>query len=89
MLARPIRRISNDSRSPALPGSSVFTWPQHLLARGEQVVGLDNLNAYYDPTLKRARLAKLEGRKGFSFHRLDIADRKAAEPVLRQAQPAI
>ena len=46
-----------------------------LLDRGDEVVGLDNLNAYYDPKLKHARLALLEQRKGFSFARLDLNDR--------------
>ena len=45
-----------------------------LLARGEAVVGVDNLNAYYDPALKRARLARLEEREGFRFVAADIAD---------------
>ncbi len=45
-----------------------------LLARGETVIGIDNLNDYYDVGLKQARLARLTGRKGFGFHRLDIAD---------------
>ena len=48
-----------------------------LLSAGETVVGVDNLNAYYDPALKRARLARLDGRAGFDFRRLDIADRTA------------
>jgi len=48
-----------------------------LLARGERVVGVDNLNAYYDPRLKQARLARLGEKPGFSFHRLDLADRDA------------
>jgi len=48
-----------------------------LLARGEAVIGLDNLNAYYDVRLKEARLARLHGRRGFDFLRLDIADRAA------------
>ncbi|MCW8087489.1 NAD-dependent epimerase/dehydratase family protein [Sabulicella glaciei] len=51
-----------------------------LLARGEEVVGLDNLNPYYDPALKRRRLAALtEGaRPGqFRFHQLDLADHEA------------
>lgn len=48
-----------------------------LLAAGERVVGIDNLNAYYDPTLKHARLARLEGRDGFDFRKIDIADRDA------------
>jgi UDP-glucuronate 4-epimerase len=43
-----------------------------LLARGIEVVGVDDLNAYYDVRLKQARLARLG--KGFTFHRLDIAD---------------
>jgi UDP-glucuronate 4-epimerase len=45
-----------------------------LLARGDEVVGLDNLNDYYDVRLKEARLARLEGRPGFRFVRLDVAD---------------
>ncbi len=48
-----------------------------LLGRGERVVGIDNLNDYYDPALKRARLARVQGRNGFSFHRIDISDREA------------
>ncbi len=47
-----------------------------LLARGERVVGVDNLNDYYDPALKQARLDRLTGRNGFSFHKLDFADRE-------------
>ena len=50
----------------------------HLAARmldaGEPVIGIDNLNNYYDVALKRARLAQLERRKGFTFHQLDVAD---------------
>jgi UDP-glucuronate 4-epimerase len=48
-----------------------------LLARGERVVGVDNLNGYYDVRLKQARLARLEGKAGFAFHRADVADREA------------
>ena len=48
-----------------------------LLDRGEQVIGIDSLNDYYDPVLKRARLAQLKGRNGFSFHRIDVADGEA------------
>lgn len=48
-----------------------------LLARGEAVIGVDNVNAYYDVRLKEARLARLEGRQGFSFYRCDLADRAA------------
>jgi UDP-glucuronate 4-epimerase len=46
----------------------------HLLERGDEVIGLDNLNDYYDPALKRARLARLEPWENFSFVRGDIAE---------------
>jgi UDP-glucuronate 4-epimerase len=45
-----------------------------LLDRGDQVVGLDNLNAYYDPALKEARLARMKPKAGFQFAKLDLAD---------------
>ena len=48
---------------------------QLLLARGDEVVGLDNLNDYYDPRLKQARLDRLAPHPGFRFVRLDVADR--------------
>lgn len=48
---------------------------QLLLARGDQVVGLDNLNDYYDPALKHDRLARLSPKPGFDFVKLDVADR--------------
>ena len=44
-----------------------------LLARGEAVLGVDNLNDYYDVALKQARLARLTPRAGFTFRKLDIA----------------
>ena len=50
---------------------------QRLLERGDSVVGFDNLNDYYDPALKRARLALLEGRPGFRFLQGDVADAAA------------
>jgi UDP-glucuronate 4-epimerase len=48
-----------------------------LLARGERVIGVDNLNDYYDVRLKRARLERLDGRAGFEFCCADLADRDA------------
>ena len=48
-----------------------------LLAQGRAVVGIDNLNDYYDPALKQARLDRLEAQPGFQFLRADIADREA------------
>ncbi|MCU0395664.1 MAG: GDP-mannose 4,6-dehydratase, partial [Chitinophagaceae bacterium] len=54
---------------------------ERLLARGDEVVGLDNLNDYYDVTLKQARLARLEGRPGFRFVKLDVADRAGMDAL--------
>ena len=51
-----------------------FHTAQLLLERGDEVVGLDNLNDYYDVNLKRARLARLEPQPGFRFVKLDLAD---------------
>ncbi len=48
-----------------------------LLARGDRVVGLDNLNDYYDVSLKQARLARLRAHPGFAFEKADIAEREA------------
>jgi UDP-glucuronate 4-epimerase len=50
------------------------TTARRFLERGDEVVGLDNLNDYYDVTLKQARLARLQARAGFRFVKLDIAD---------------
>ncbi|PMR69366.1 NAD-dependent epimerase [Halomonas heilongjiangensis] len=52
-----------------------------LCQRGETVVGIDNLNDYYDPALKEARLAVLADEPGFHFERLDLADRVAMEAL--------
>jgi UDP-glucuronate 4-epimerase len=57
---------------------------QLLLARGEQVVGLDNLNDYYDPRLKRDRLERLAPRPGFRFVQIDVADRAAMEALFAE-----
>lgn len=50
---------------------------KRLLQRGDSVVGIDNVNDYYDPVLKRARLATLAGHAAFSFIEMDIVDRPA------------
>jgi UDP-glucuronate 4-epimerase len=54
-----------------------------LLARGDRVIGVDSLNEYYDPQLKQARLSQLTGKPGFTFVRLDIADRAAVAELFR------
>ncbi len=61
---------------------------ERLLARGEEVIGLDSLNSYYDVELKKARLARLEDKPGFSFHRLDISDTEAMQ-AFATAHPQI
>jgi len=57
-----------------------------LLARGERVLGVDNLNAYYDPALKHDRLAGLQG-KGFTFIPVEMADRNALAAALGPHAP--
>jgi UDP-glucuronate 4-epimerase len=55
-----------------------------LCARGETVIGIDNVNDYYDVSLKDARLAQLADRPGFSFERADIADRTAVSELCKR-----
>lgn len=50
---------------------------KRLLEHGHQVLGIDNLNAYYDPALKRARLEQLRPHPEFAFQKLDVVDEKA------------
>jgi len=77
-----------------------FHVTQALLLRGENVIGIDSVNNYYDLSLKEARLNILEKHKGFRFHRVDISDHNAMksiaieEPGLNQvvhlaAQPGV
>ncbi len=61
-----------------------FNTTRALLARGEKVIGIDNLNDYYDPAVKKARLAELEGASGFTFVKGDIADRETVEGIAAQ-----
>jgi len=60
---------------------------ERLLARGDEVLGYDNLNAYYDPTLKEARLARLTPKEGFSFVRASLEDRAALEAAFDDFKP--
>ncbi len=57
-----------------------------LLARGDQVTGLDNLNPYYDPALKQARLARLQQRSNFRFEKQDLADRQGMEALFTRGE---
>jgi UDP-glucuronate 4-epimerase len=60
---------------------------EKLLARGDDVFGIDNLNDYYDVSLKQARLAQLQRFPNFHFERLDITDRAALPEFFRQHLP--
>lgn len=59
---------------------------QRLLARGDQVIGIDNLNDYYDVNLKLARLKRLEDSPEFTFIKLDIADREGVAELFAEQQ---
>lgn len=58
-----------------------------LLARGDEVVGLDNLNDYYDVSLKESRLEQLKHYPNFQFIRMDISDRDGIARIFRQIEP--
>jgi len=63
------------------------TLSHRLLDRGDEVLGYDNLNAYYDPKLKEARLARLTPKAGFSFVRAALEDRPAMEKAFADFRP--
>ena len=58
-----------------------------LLDRGDEVIGIDNLNDYYDVSLKQARLARLEPHTKFGFHKIDISDRDAMADLFALHKP--
>ena len=60
---------------------------ERLLARGDQVVGIDNLNDYYDVSLKKARLARLTPHPAFRFVKIDIADRDGIAALFSAERP--
>ncbi len=60
-----------------------------LLREGHAVHGIDNLNDYYDVSLKKARLSILESQKGFTFHRIDLADAAETAMVFEKVRPSL
>ena len=58
---------------------------ERLLDRGETVIGVDVFNDYYDPALKAARAARLDGRPGFTMVRMDIADEAAMMALVKSS----
>ncbi len=63
-----------------------FALARRLLENGREVVGIDSVNDYYYPALKEARLAVLRQFESFTFHKLDLADRKSTETVFRDGK---
>lgn len=93
------RRLETTSDAPILVKAPILVTgaagfiglhvARQLLARGATVIGVDNLNAYYDPALKEARLALLEAEPGFSFHKLDLGQRDDTARLFAEARPGI
>ena len=61
-----------------------YNTSERLLARGDEVVGFDNVNDYYEPTLKEARLARLAPNAGFRMVRMELGDRDGVERLFRE-----
>ena len=64
-----------------------FHLVRRLLERGDEVIGLDNLNGYYDITLKQARLAQLLKNPAFRFYKIDIADGNGVDQLFAEWRP--
>jgi UDP-glucuronate 4-epimerase len=63
-----------------------FHLSQNLINRGDKVVGIDNLNPYYDVLLKKNRLARLEEKQNFRFYKLDLADTDGIAKLFAEEQ---
>ncbi|HTW54421.1 MAG TPA: NAD-dependent epimerase [Stellaceae bacterium] len=66
-----------------------FHLADRLLGEGREVIGLDNLNAYYDVELKKARLARLQAHNGFTFAHLDLTQGAALRALVGKSRPAV
>jgi len=64
-----------------------FHLANKLLARGEEVIGIDNLNDYYDVNLKKARLTQLKSKSNFQFNKLELADTPAISELFTVVSP--
>jgi UDP-glucuronate 4-epimerase len=79
-----------NARKTLVTGSAGFVGSHltlRLLERGDTVVGLDNHNDYYDPSIKEARLARFSSHPNYTHLRVDLADRKAIEATFAQHKP--
>ncbi len=66
-----------------------FHYAQRLCGEGHEVLGIDNLNDYYDPALKQARLEQLQALDNFSFQKIDFADHTGMEGVFSNFKPDV
>lgn len=64
-----------------------FHTSQYLLNRGDSVIGVDNINDYYDPALKEARLSQLNNNDNFTFHKVDIVNKNAIDDIFKSETP--
>ena len=84
------KRVAPAPRTWLVTGAAGFIGMHtslRLLARGDQVIGIDNLNDYYDVALKQARLARLQAHANFRFHKLDVADRQGVAELFAAEKP--
>ena len=82
--------MSSNSRPILITGAAGFIGfhlAKRLLHAGRSIVGLDNLNAYYDPALKRARLAELETMSGFRLEIADLSDYERVQALFAETAP--
>jgi UDP-glucuronate 4-epimerase len=66
-----------------------FHLSKRLISRGDEVIGLDNLNDYYDVSLKEARLSQLQDSRAFKFYKLDLSDLPGLMGVFEKERPAV
>jgi UDP-glucuronate 4-epimerase len=70
-------------------GFICFHLSKRLISRGDEVIGLDNLNDYYDVSLKEARLSQLQDSRAFKFYKLDLSDLPGLMGVFEKERPAV
>ena len=61
-----------------------FHIAKYCLEQGDTILGIDNLNDYYDPTLKEARLSQLNNYNNFNFHKIDIIDKNEIDTIFKK-----
>jgi UDP-glucuronate 4-epimerase len=84
MMMMRIRAVQGPVLVTGAAGFIGFHTAERLLVEGHAVVGLDNLNAYYDPALKEARLARLRRHPNFQFVKVDLRDQAGVDAVFRE-----